>query len=136
MLPTAPPASGGTQGARRSRTEPGEEGGELPRLRSQAASSRAVELRGTQGFGTVESDEEPSAADVKRQRAYADWLSSLEPPQKRRRQGEDGLGLGADEVTPGPANAQPDASRAGMARTRRCRNDSLNEAIGSAEVCM
>jgi len=46
----------------------------------------------------LESDEEPSAADVERQRAYADWLARFEPSQKRRREGQDAVGLGTDEV--------------------------------------
>ena len=43
-------------------------------------------------------DEEPSASDVERQRAYADWLSSFEPREQRTGQGEHGLRLVKDQV--------------------------------------
>lgn len=47
-----------------------------------------------------DSDEEPSASDVERQRAYADWLARFEPREQRTGQGEDGVGLAEDEVHP------------------------------------
>lgn len=45
-------------------------------------------------------DEEPSASDVERQRAYSDWLSGFEPRQQRTGEGQDGVGLVAHQVHP------------------------------------
>ncbi len=43
-------------------------------------------------------DQEPSASDVERQRAYADWLAGFEPREKRAGEGEHGVGLLAHQV--------------------------------------
>jgi len=43
-------------------------------------------------------DEEPTQADIERQRAYADWLARFEPRQNGTRQGEGSRRLVADQI--------------------------------------
>lgn len=59
-----------------------------------------VDLHDTGAFSPAgfDGDEEPTAADVERQRAYADWLARFEPGQNRGRQGERRSGFFTDEV--------------------------------------
>ena len=59
-----------------------------------------VDLHDAGAFSTAgfDGDEEPTAADIERQRAYADWLARFEPRQNRGRQGERGSGFFADQI--------------------------------------
>ncbi len=45
-----------------------------------------------------EGDEEPTAGQVERQRAYSDWLAGFEPRQQRTGERKDVVRLGADQV--------------------------------------
>ncbi len=58
-----------------------------PRARARVDSGIYSHDSGT--WLVLDRDEEPSAPDVERQRAYADWLASLEPRKDRSRHREE-----------------------------------------------
>lgn len=75
-------------------------------LRGRARVDSGIDLqdagagRACSGLG-FEGDEEPTAGDVERKRAYADWLARFEPGEDRRRQDERRHGLGAHQIHSG-----------------------------------
>jgi len=73
-------------------------------LVARARVDSGVDLHDAGSFSTAgfEGDEEPTEADVERQRAYSDWLARFEPGQHRGRQGERGSGFFADHVDARP----------------------------------
>lgn len=77
-------------------------GGQRHDLVARARVDSGIDLHDAGAFSTAgfDGDEEPTAADVERQRAYADWLARFEPRQERGRQGERPSGFFADQVDP------------------------------------
>jgi len=77
-----------------------ERGGQRDDLVARARVDSGVDLHDAGAFSTAgfDGDEEPTAGDVERQRAYADWLARFEPRQDRGGQGERGSGFFADQV--------------------------------------
>lgn len=81
----------------------GEQGaGQADQLGARPRVDSGIDFHDARPWSVLESDEEPSAGDVERQRAYADWLASFEPAQQRGRQGEHFVGGVADEVDARP----------------------------------
>lgn len=80
-----------------------ERGRQRDELVARARVDSGVDLHDPGAFSTAgfDGDEEPTASDVERQRAYSDWLARFEPRQNRGRQGERGSGFFADHVDAG-----------------------------------
>ena len=57
-----------------------------------------VDLHDARPWLGFDGDEEPTQADIERQRAYADWLARFEPGQNRGRQGEGSRRVVADQI--------------------------------------
>jgi hypothetical protein len=77
--------------------------GERHELRARARVDSGINLHDPWTVARLgfEGDEEPTAADVERQRAYADWLARFEPRKKGRRQREHAVRLVADQIDAG-----------------------------------
>ena len=88
---------------RRDLAEATEEGrGARDDLGARPRVDSGVDLHDARSGLGLHGDEQPSAADVERQRAYSDWLARFEPREDRRGEVERRRGLVADEVDPGP----------------------------------
>lgn len=82
-------------------TQPTEEGGcqrDDGVARARVDSGVDFHDAGSLPSAGFEGDEQPTAADVERQRAYADWLARFEPPKHRGRQSERRSGFFANQV--------------------------------------
>jgi hypothetical protein len=81
-----------------------ERGCESDDLLARARVDSGVALHDARAFSTAgfDGDEEPTAADVERQRAYADWLARFEPRKDGGGQRERGSGFFADHVDARP----------------------------------
>ena len=72
--------------------------GEGQQLIARRRVDSGVDLHDPGLRGSFDGDEEPSASDVERQRAYSDWLAGFEPAQKRSSQDQQLVRLDADDV--------------------------------------
>lgn len=70
-------------------------------LRARARVDSGIYTNDSGTWLVLDRDEQPSAPDVERQRAYADWLASLEPRKNRSRHREDVARRGAHDVDAG-----------------------------------
>jgi len=87
----------------RALAEVGEQGaGQPDQLGARPRVDSGIDFHDARPWSVLEGDEEPSAGDVERQRAYADWLARFEPAQEGRRQREGLVGGGADQVDARP----------------------------------
>ena len=62
-----------------------------------------VDLHDARPWLGFDGDEEPTEADIERQRAYAAWLARFEPGQNWSRQGEGSRRLVADQIHARPS---------------------------------
>ena len=79
-----------------------ERGGESKQLRARARVQSGIDFHDSRAGLGLEGDEEPTAQDVERQRAYADWLARFEPSEQRRGEGERLGSVVADQVDARP----------------------------------
>ncbi len=84
-------------------TEAAEQGGgEGDQLRARGRIESGIDFHDARSWSGLDGDEEPSAQDVERQRAYSDWLARFEPRQQRGGEGERLGGVVAHEVDTRP----------------------------------
>jgi hypothetical protein len=101
MLPSLGTPSSSKLRVNRPSQVPDEGPGELDELGARGGVDSGIDLHDARSGLSVDRDEEPSAADVERHRAYADWLASLEPRQQRGGERYRLVGLASHEVDAG-----------------------------------